>query len=85
MEKGKSSKANLASFNHNFFEVIDTEEKAYWLGFIMADGCVSITHSPKVLLGVAEKDAEHIREFHYVLNSSIKYLERKWEVCYSEL
>ena len=27
-------------FNENYFENIDTEKKAYFLGFLMADGCV---------------------------------------------
>lgn len=26
--------------NENYFEIIDTEEKAYWLGFIFADGYI---------------------------------------------
>lgn len=25
------------NFNEDYFEVIDTEEKAYWLGFLYAD------------------------------------------------
>jgi len=28
------------SLDHYYFQNIDTEEKAYWLGFIAADGCV---------------------------------------------
>jgi len=27
--------------NENIFETIDTKEKAYWLGFIYADGNIS--------------------------------------------
>ena len=27
--------------NHNYFDNIDTEEKAYFLGFLVADGCVT--------------------------------------------
>lgn len=27
-------------FNEHFFHNIDTEEKAYWLGFIFADGSI---------------------------------------------
>jgi hypothetical protein len=27
-------------FNENFFKDIDTENKAYWLGFLYADGCI---------------------------------------------
>jgi hypothetical protein len=31
-----------ATIDHNYFETIDTEEKAYFLGFLAADGCVRI-------------------------------------------
>ena len=31
------------SLNENYFEVIDDEHKAYWLGFIMADGSLAKT------------------------------------------
>ena len=26
--------------NDNYFNKIDNEEKAYWLGFLLADGCI---------------------------------------------
>lgn len=44
------------------FENIDTEEKAYWLGFLYADGCVGSKES-KVELSLAEKDLRHIEKF----------------------
>ena len=31
----------MSSINENVFEVIDTKEKAYWLGLIYADGNIS--------------------------------------------
>lgn len=34
---------NKVKFNENIFDVIDTEEKAYWLGFIFADGYIDST------------------------------------------
>ena len=34
---------NRSRINENVFDVIDTEEKAYWLGFIFADGNISST------------------------------------------
>lgn len=49
--------------DHAFFDRVDAEEKAYWLGFIGADGYVSKSNSHgsrelKVALG--EQDEEHL-------------------------
>ncbi len=59
-------------FNHDFFENIDCEEKAYWLGFIMADGCVSLTQSPKVTIKLHQKDEQHLTAWHKALGSCLK-------------
>lgn len=44
------------------FETIDTEEKAYWLGFLYADGSVGSADN-RIELGLAEKDVGHIEKF----------------------
>ncbi len=36
-----SEAAKEFTFDEDFFEKIDTEEKAYWLGFLYADGCIN--------------------------------------------
>jgi len=33
----------MKEFNENFFEIIDSEEKAYWLGYLAGDGWLSKT------------------------------------------
>ena len=38
-ENGKQVNRKL-KLNDSYFEEIDSEHKAYWLGFIMADGCI---------------------------------------------
>ena len=30
----------MGNFNERYFDQIESEAKAYWLGFIFADGCV---------------------------------------------
>lgn len=37
------NKQNRSKFDEHIFDVIDTEEKAYWLGFIFADGYIGST------------------------------------------
>jgi DNA-binding transcriptional regulator WhiA len=44
------------------FETIDTEEKAYWLGFLYADGSVGSSDN-RIELGLAEKDLKQIEKF----------------------
>lgn len=47
-----------------FFETIDTEEKAYWLGFLYADGCVRDFGSKvNVTVGLGKKDESHLEKF----------------------
>lgn len=50
----------------NFFKIIDTEEKAYWLGFLYADGFINNKrkHSNyKVGITLTENDKNHLEKF----------------------
>ena len=51
-----------ATNNIRNFEIIDTEEKAYQLGFLYADGSVRSIDN-RIELGLAEKDLNHIEKF----------------------
>lgn len=54
------------SYNVHVFDTIDNEEKAYWLGFLYADGCVSYNASRNsYCIGFALKstDFEHLKKF----------------------
>lgn len=56
--------------DEKFFDVIDTEEKAYWLGFIYADGYVSKQkYGKKVGITLSENDIDHLEKF----KESIKF------------
>lgn len=46
--------------NEDFFEIIDTPEKAYWFGFIAADGNI---YNNKLQIGLAKKDKNHLEKF----------------------
>lgn len=47
------------SFNENFFEKIDTEEKSYWLGFMAADGFVQ-TRGNTFGISLSSVDKSHL-------------------------
>jgi hypothetical protein len=67
--KTKRSRLNESKlkFNINYFDIIDSGEKAYWLGFISADGCLK---SNKVRL--VSKDEEVIVKFKNAIESEHK-------------
>lgn len=58
----------------DFFAKIDTEEKAYWLGFIMADGCISTSNKkcPNSRLDIVlnENDNQHLNKVKKALQST---------------
>jgi DNA-binding XRE family transcriptional regulator len=57
------------SCDHAFFDVIDTEEKAYWLGFMAADGNIT-SDRPVIQLRLASKDREHVVRFASAVRST---------------
>lgn len=63
--------------NENYFEEIDTEEKAYWLGFLYADGCVTQATqlSKRLQVNLSIKDKEHLQLLKDSLDSTAKIRE----------
>ena len=91
------SSNNLKTYDESFFEKIDTEQKAYWLGFIYADGCVKNYSKDKegrqrkkysLSIELAEKDKEHLIKFAKAIclnfEESMLY-SRKRKICYDHL
>ena len=53
-----------------YFERIDTTEKAYWLGFIAADGCVQDKPGKRMLsICLSTKDEKHLMKFQNAIGS----------------
>lgn len=49
---------------YNIFENINTPEKAYWLGFIAADGCVyERENNASLIINIHDKDKDHLEKF----------------------
>lgn len=62
------------SANYNFFEKIDTEEKAYWLGFLIADGHNS---GRAIELSLKEEDRGHLEKFKQAIEATHPIADRK--------
>ena len=60
--------------NENIFEEIDTEEKAYWLGFLCGDGCI---HGNYIKVVLKHNDINHLKKFRKFLNAeSVKIIQK---------
>lgn len=57
--------------DETFFDAIDTEEKAYWLGFAITDGSLRRTKKSSWVFRIAlqKRDEEHLRKFLKAVNS----------------
>lgn len=54
----------------NYFHQIDTEEKAYWLGFIAADGYVSSVRGKRLGISIGIIDQPHLKKFKQSINAN---------------
>lgn len=61
--------------NDGAFSDIKTEQQAYWIGFLLADGCVR-NDKNIIEVALAEKDKEHLNKLNLFLNSTYKITPR---------
>ena len=64
--------------NSNFFELIDTPTKAYWLGFLYADGYIAKDNT--IRINLKKDDEQHLKKFMQAIeytNGKIKYSTKK--------
>lgn len=66
-------------YNEDVFDNIDTEEKAYWLGFLYADGYID-KRGQVLEIALASVDLEHLKKLVKFLSpSSIPIVKRKYK------
>ena len=65
--QSRSEAARRHVLNDDAFASI-TPESAYWIGFLMADGCITGTH--ELRLNLATRDGEQVERFRAFLRSS---------------
>lgn len=85
------NKQNEVKFDECVFDFIDTEEKAYWLGFIYADGYISSLkgknkHNYQFELSLKADDVDHLYKFntfmkHIKNNVSIGNVTCNGKIC----
>lgn len=66
---------SFLSYNENYFNEIDTPQKAYWLGFMYTDGYVTTNNRWGITLGI--KDIDHLVKFTKAFDSNINIKTRK--------
>jgi intein/homing endonuclease len=76
--KRKNNHFRKYPINQNYFDEIDTEEKAYFLGLLCADGC-NHKNSTKVSMWLKESDKEILEKFKNVLQPTkpLTYCKKK--------
>lgn len=83
----RSNKINSRRYyaNFDYFENIDSDEKAYWLGYMYADGYISNAknNGKKVGMALSIKDKQQLAKFKKSLNSTYPINTYKQTSSYS--
>ena len=74
----KENKIAINKDNHKYkadyrkFQTIDSPEKAYWLGFIAADGCnYEREQNASLIINLHQKDKDHLQKFKVFMDSNV--------------
>lgn len=65
------------TYNKDYFKEIDSFEKAYWLGFLYADGCITRFYKDEKLKSMSleimlqNDDKNHLIKFRDALDSNV--------------
>lgn len=83
--RSKNESVRFTQFNEHVFDCIDTPEKAYWLGFLYADG-YNHHSSYRVNLCLKFDDIEHIKKYAMFLNIDcnkihIGTINEQYKIC----
>ena len=66
--------------NENYFENIDNDEKAYWIGFIASDGCIYQSNDNRqdmLSIILSSKDKKHLEKLKKALETNKPLSTRK--------
>lgn len=80
--RSKSEGHHAFKVNESAFSSTE-EPSAYWAGFLMADGCISIPDGPKtwqpaVILQLAEKDKNHLEAYKAFIEAEHSIMRRSY-------
>ena len=83
----KAKKLGLKKYpytcDYHYFDEIDTEEKAYWLGFLTADGWINKNDKNNAGVTGIElqySDINHLKKFNKSIGGNYKITDR-WKSC----
>ena len=66
----------MQNYNRHIFDNINTSDKAYWLGFIIADGYLNIDRR-MLRIKLGDKDKNHLIKFIHFLNGDDTMLKNE--------
>lgn len=64
----KITHPRLYEVNHNYFEIINSQKKAYWLGWLITDGYIR-SDSRRIVLKLAAKDIDVLEDLKHDLQA----------------
>lgn len=72
--RDRSSCQRKCTLNESAFDIL-TPEACYWIGFILADGCLFHRNgNPSLTVRLSDKDKKHVQKLKFFLGSSHKLL-----------